>query len=102
MITEEIKKKVQAELKTKEVRKTALVEDYAELRKYSDEQARLMGTEPISEKKLIQWLLERDAQLAYEDRRYSVTTIQGAKLQIERGLKASKASAQAEENETGC
>ena len=42
MIAEEIKNKVKAELKMKETRKTALIEDYAELKRYSDEQARQM------------------------------------------------------------
>ena len=54
MIAEEIKNKVKAELKMKETRKTALIEDYAELKRYSDEQARNIGTVPICEKKLIQ------------------------------------------------
>ena len=92
MIAEEIKNKVKAELKMKETRKTALIEDYAELKRYSDEQARAIGTEPICEKKLIQWLLERDAQLAEDDRRYSVTTIQGAKFQIDRYAKQQRES----------
>ena len=95
MIAEERKNKVKAELKMKETRKTALIEDYAELKRYSDEQARQIGTEPICEKKLIQWLLERDAQLAEDDRRYSVTTIQGAKFQIDRYANPSRKTAAA-------